>query len=137
MNTKGPSIKTVILVFVLCLSILAIAYFMLFTDNGSEKSDQQGDVFAQPKSVTVRLTPLGFEPSSIIVDKDTVVTFVNKSNTPYWIVSSSSNPLDGFGSGVINSGQSYSFVYSDVGEWPYLEQTYNKFNGTVIVADTR
>src|SRR5258706_10456446 len=101
MNTSGPSKKTILLVSLLCLSILGIAYFLLFSDKKSEKLTEKGDVLAQPKSATVRLTPLGFEPKLLTIEKDTVVTFTNKSSSPYWIASQSSTSLDGFGSGVI------------------------------------
>lgn len=135
MNESGPSKKTIILVSILCLSILAIAYFMLFSGGGNEKLAQRGDVLAQPKSATVRLTPLGFEPATLTIEKDTVVTFTNKSNNSYWIASATSSALNGFGSGVIAPGQSYSFVYTEIGEWSYVEQTNGKFKGTIQVID--
>src|SRR6266498_2220092 len=114
----------IIIIAIFCSSILlGLAYFLLFSNGQIEKLASKGDVLAQPKTASVLLTPTGFDPQILTIDSGTVVTFSNKSNNSYWLISGSANPLEGFGA-AISPGQSYSFVFDQVGEWPYSEQTY-------------
>lgn len=115
------------------LIILFFGLYLLYTSRTS--GTEKGEILAQPKTRTVVLSPLGVEPKIVYVEKGTTVIFVNKSANSLWLAPVG-NELPGFGSaGVINPGQLYSFTFDTVGVWSYQEQTYGKFEGTVVVED--
>ena len=129
------SIKKITLAVCICLLVFSLAGYLLFSSS-SDSGESKSDIYAQPKTATVLLGPYGFEPKILEIQKGTTVTFTNKSTSAYWLASNPEYPLSGFGTdGIINPGQSYSFVYDTVGVWPYHEQAYEKFEGIVQVTE--
>src|SRR4029079_8156303 len=131
---SGVSKKTTAIVFVICIITFSLGLYILLSDSSTEKI--KSNVYAQPKTASVLLGPSGFEPKTLQIEKDTTVTFVNRSTNPYWLTSSQGTSLEGFGS-VINPGESYTFVYEAPGIWQYREQTYGKFEVVVDVAESK
>lgn len=127
----NASKKSILIAILLIVMIFSFGLYLLFISQTGET--EKGEILAQPKTATVLLSPTGVDPKILHIEKGTTVTFINRSANPAWLLSAA-NELEGFGTaGVINPGQSYSFTYETVGVWSYKEQTYGKFEGTVIV----
>ncbi len=99
----------------------------------------------------VRITNTGFEPSILEVPKGAKVTFVNESSNPSW-PASAVHPTHRVypGSGIekcgtpeqerifdacrgLGKGESWSFVFNEVGEWGYHDHLNPSLRGKIIV----
>lgn len=72
--------------------------------------------------VQVDLKALKFQPSNIILSKGTRVTWTNRDSVPHFANTDphpSHNVLAGLNSLTLNEGQTYSFTFTEPGEWGY------------------
>ncbi|MEM5830291.1 MAG: hypothetical protein QXL82_02155, partial [Candidatus Aenigmatarchaeota archaeon] len=93
----------------------------------------------------------GFLPERLEVKKGTKVIFINKASRPVW-PASDPHPAHNLypGSGIekcgtpeeknifdacrgINPGETWSFVFNEVGTWPYHDHLSPRFKGVIVV----
>ncbi len=99
----------------------------------------------------IRITNAGFEPNLIEVPKGSRVTFINESSNPSW-PASAIHPTHRVypGSGIekcgtpeqgnifdacrgLEKGESWSFVFNEIGEWGYHDHLNPSLRGKIIV----
>lgn len=85
----------------------------------------------------VTYTDSGFNPSTILISKGGVVSFVNKSSSAFW-PASNNHPshllypeFDSKRS--IPSGESYDFTFEKVGSWGFHDHLKSSMTGTITV----
>lgn len=87
---------------------------------------------------TLTITASGMSQKTLTVANGTVVTFVNDDSVAHQIASDphpAHTDLPGF-DGLINPGQSYTFLFNRTGNWGYhdhLDGSDAKFKGTIVV----
>lgn len=103
------------------------------------------------EEVVVRITADGFEPREITVDKGTKVTWINEQNSPSW-PASAVHPTHRVypGSDIVKcgtpeqdkifdscrglkKGESWNFVFNEVGEWYYHDHLNPSWTGKIVV----
>lgn len=97
---------------------------------------------ASPTNLTqeITITRDSFEPATVRIKQGTTVTWQNNDSATHW-VSTDPHPihtgLAGFDSKkAIEQGQSYSFTFTRLGEWPYHDHLRPvTYTGTVIVEE--
>lgn len=85
---------------------------------------------AVSSAVTIDIKNFSFNPSQITLKVGTKVTWVNNDSVPHTITSDSGNLLD---SAILSPGQSFSFVFSDVGTINYHCNIHKSMKGTIVV----
>ncbi|MCH7951221.1 cupredoxin domain-containing protein [Patescibacteria group bacterium] len=89
------------------------------------------------KENTVVYTDAGFSPSAITVQAGTAVTFVNESSGVMWVASAvhpTHQNLRGFDQlKSTGHGTSYSYTFTQAGEWKYHDHRSPGETGTVVV----
>ncbi len=104
---------------------------------------------AEATEVIVRITDQGFEPREVEVKKGTKVTWVNESSSLSWPASAvhpthrvyPGSDIEKCGTGAeifdacrgLRKGESWSFVFNEVGEWRYHDHLNPSKTGKVIV----
>jgi len=106
---------------------------------------------AETTEVIVKITDNGFEPKEIEIVRGTRVTWINESNRPSW-PASDIHPTHRLypGSGIekcgtpeedkifdsckgLAPGESWSFIFQEIGEWSYHDHLNPSFVGKIIV----
>jgi len=101
--------------------------------------------------VIIKITANGFEPKEVEVTKGTKVTWVNESVNPSW-PASAVHPTHRVypGSGIekcgtleeknifdacraLQPGESWSFVFNEIGEWSYHDHLNPSLTGKIVV----
>ncbi|MCA1806677.1 MAG: cupredoxin domain-containing protein, partial [Actinobacteria bacterium] len=102
--------------------------------NGSENNNGNA-----PETSTVRITDDGFQPETIRIASGTTVTFENASSRNVWIASDSHpshTDLPEFDAERSYApGESYSYTFSQPGEWGYHDHLRSFVTGRVIVEE--
>ncbi len=106
----------------------------------SKKKSSYLDMTGKRK-VTVRMKDALFNPSLLIVSKGTIVTWVNDDSFVHFINTDphpSHNNLPALNTLEIKKGESYSFTFTDSGEWAYhcSKHVPDGMIGRVLVADS-
>tara|TARA_B100000315_G_C14557849_1_gene579069 strand:+ start:46 stop:510 length:465 start_codon:yes stop_codon:yes gene_type:complete len=86
----------------------------------------------EPKEVLIKMLFLLYAPNDTTVKKGTTVTWNNRDTfkTNHRISSQATLPFDSgkvgrvFDSGLIKLGDSYSYTFNEVGEFPYFDPLY-------------
>ncbi|MEK6968502.1 MAG: cupredoxin domain-containing protein [Nanoarchaeota archaeon] len=145
MNKKGEIWK--LLFYILLL--ISLAYFFSARPNfeiGSKPPILEDQVAVEEPVlenagtfhvVKVTVSSSGFSPSSITVQKGTLVVFENLDGL-HWIASDSHpthNLLPGFDSGrALEPDDSFSYIFSESGTWGYHDDMNPiSFHGVIIV----
>ncbi len=92
-----------------------------------------------PDSATIVISDKGFTPPVITVKVGTKVTWFNKDVQPHWPASdpypeNSDLPNLNAKNG-LKQGETYSYVFDQVGHWGYHDDLNPELTGTVIVAE--
>jgi len=101
--------------------------------------------------VIIKITANGFEPKEIEIIRGTKVTWINESSKPSW-PASDIHPTHRLypGSGIekcgtseqdkifdacrgLNQGESWSFIFNEVGEWYYHDHLNPSLKGEIVV----
>ena len=83
-----------------------------------------------PAPNQVFLQNIAYNPASLTVKVNTTVTWINKDDMDH-TVTSLTNVFD---SGVLHSGLSYSYTFTNTGTYPYSCQIHGPvMSGTIIV----
>lgn len=88
-------------------------------------------------AAVISIMDTGFEPSAITVTAGTTVTFVNNGQAAHWPASDphpTHTALPGFDAKrALATGETYSFVFSKVGQWGFHDHLHSQLHGTVTV----
>lgn len=89
------------------------------------------------EGVTVSMTETGFAPSKFTVTAGTVVTFINDGQVPHWPASAvhpTHEVLPDFDAKRgLQTGESYSFAFTQAGSWNFHDHLFPQFTGTITV----
>ena len=88
---------------------------------------------AQQKASTmeVKVDNFSFGPVTLTVPVGTTVTWINRDDIPYTIVST--DDPKAFKSKVLDTDEKFSFAFSKPGTYPYFCSIHPKMTGQVIV----
>ena len=87
---------------------------------------------ARASSTTVTISALGFVPASVTVSPNDTVTWTNTDTANHQVVGKKA----GFTSPVLQTGQSYSFVFKNAGNFQITDALDKSNKGTIIVQAT-
>ena len=134
--------KNLALLTLLITSLVSLVSCYPFGSNGSWDKEakppaQTTPVATGPIVVTVNGTTYAFNidgfafiPSTLIVNKGTTVTWTNKYPVAHQVVADKNE----FASGVLSTGRSFSWTFTESGNYPYHCATHNTtMNGTIVV----
>ncbi|HVR85328.1 MAG TPA: cupredoxin family copper-binding protein, partial [Planctomycetota bacterium] len=81
--------------------------------------------------VQVRIEDFKFEPERLTVRPGTKVTWVNKDDEPH--SATSSEKPKRFDSGALDSAQSFSFTFMELGSFAYFCKLHPHMTGVIVV----
>ncbi len=88
---------------------------------------------AQAEEARVDIKGFAFQPATLTVPPDTVVTWTNQDNTPHTVTS-----IDGkFDSGSLNKGQEFSFNFTEPGVYDYHCKIHPSMRGQIEVTSEK
>lgn len=87
----------------------------------------------QPRTITVSIAGFEFVPSTISVNAGDTVRWVNDDAPPHKVVADSPSNIPGLESGMLNTGDSFSFTFNSAGTFGYHCQVHPSMKGTIIV----
>jgi plastocyanin len=98
-------------------------------------SHDMGDMGGSGQAVTVDIANFAFEPMQLTVEIGTEVTFTNSDAAPHTVTAGSDDdPMpDAFDSGLLQPGDTFSFVFTEAGEFPYYCERHPPMTGTIVV----
>ncbi len=146
--------KNLIIGVIVLLVLVGVGYY-IFTKykapSLAPELPQPPTPFVTPAEVTIKITDQDFEPKEVEITKGTKVTWVNESSKPSW-PASDEHPTHRVypGSGIekcgtseqvnifdacrgLNKGESWSFIFNEVGEWYYHDHLNPSKTGEIVV----
>lgn len=84
----------------------------------------------------IRITPKGFEPSTLTVKKGTKITWTNSDNTLHQVAANpypTGKNLPGLKSEILNDAQQYTYVANKAGSFGYHDQLKPTVNGVIVI----
>jgi plastocyanin len=127
-TNAGKSGVLVTLIVSIGIFLIACGPPMIVTNSGPESGQSPstdrtkgtGTDASQPDpaaaEVAVRIKDFVFEPAEVTVAPGTRITWTNEDEAPHTATSND----DKFNSGGLDTGDKYSFVFSEKGEFPYI-----------------
>lgn len=135
-SKESSRLKGLLLVLLLVGVAAAAAWILINEDAPREEPETDAD---EDSGVEIVITSDGFTPGSILVNPDTTVTWVNEDDEPHRVAS---NPhpdhdgLSGFDSQEpIFPDESYSYTFTETGEFGYHDHLNPETNGTIVVEE--
>ncbi|BCX15736.1 MAG: hypothetical protein KatS3mg097_628 [Candidatus Parcubacteria bacterium] len=104
-----------------------------------------------PSEITIKITNSGFEPKEVTISRGTKVTWINESDNSSWPASAVHPTHKVYpGSGIekcgtpeqvnifdacksLSKGESWSFVFNEIGEWYYHDHVNPSLKGEINV----
>lgn len=139
--------KKIITILVIIMIILG-AYYLFFNNQKESTDNQQIDTQttlknpdasstevtnnqpAQPSSVVINIKNFSFNPTPLTIKVGTKVTWINNDGAPHTITSDTGDLLN---SPVLNSGQSFSFIFTTPGITNYHCNIHPMMKGAISV----
>jgi plastocyanin len=87
---------------------------------------------ARALAANVTISAAGFVPSTVTINQGDTVTWTNTDVANHQLAGNKA----GLSSPVLSTGQSYSFVFKDAGNFPYQDALNKKLKGNVVVTKT-
>ncbi|MDD3926378.1 MAG: PQQ-dependent sugar dehydrogenase, partial [bacterium] len=84
---------------------------------------------------TVTMRNSQFQPQQITIRRGTTVTWVNRDPYVHTVTSGQQGRATGMFDATVNSGQRYSFTFTQTGTYPYHCRIHSGMTGTVIVTE--
>lgn len=115
-----------VLIIIIVLLILGGAYFMSQPTNKQTTTQQPAQ---QPTNLNanVSIKSFAFNPTPLTIKAGTTVTWTNNDPMPHQIKSSE------FNSSVLSAGDTFSFTFSDVGQYDYSCAIHPSMKGQIII----
>lgn len=99
----------------------------------SSAIDQAEETVDEANAQTVEISNFAYSPANLSVKKGTTVTWTNKDSVTHTVTSDdASGPLN---SGDIESDETFSFTFSEVGTFAYHCAPHPQMKGTVTVTE--
>ncbi|HSX52944.1 MAG TPA: cupredoxin domain-containing protein [Patescibacteria group bacterium] len=134
-KSKPVFLKKILLVSVV-LVITGILVLMIFVVVDHYKHNKVTG-FGSLVPIEASITPTGFTPTTISINKGQAVEWSNYDTKPHSIAANpypADNSLAGFKSLLLNQNQTYSFVFDKPGTYNYHDDLNPfTFKGTIIV----
>lgn len=128
--SNKPLLTLGAVVFVFLLLVVALAV------TSKDKKDQPPQSQPAP-SVEIEITKDGFSPATVLIDKGTKVTWINKDSDPHRVAANphpEHSSLPGLDSKEpIGPNGSYSFAFDKPGTYTYHDHYNPTLNGTIEV----
>ncbi len=134
--------KKIALLTLVITSLVSLVSCYPFGSNGSWDKEGNPPVQTVPETLaptvatangttyTVIMDGLAFTPATLIVNKGTTVTWTNKYPVAHRVVADKNE----FASGVLGTGLSFSWTFSESGNYTYYCANHNTtMNGTIVV----
>ncbi len=142
--------------FIVLLVLVAGVVYLIASGNFAEKRDEMSATSTAEEAIPlgagmIAYTDGGFSPSPLTVKAGETVTFKNESGREVWPASAthpthtvypgsdiekcdSAAPGEMFDAcGPVMPGESWSFTFSEVGEWAYHDHLSTSYFGKVVV----
>lgn len=127
--------KQRLLAAAVCLVLIAVA--VLFTLWFSREPNEVVHTSPDPKVVQVLITPDGFVPASVTVERGSVVEWISEDSSTTHVVQSNPYPsgkdMPDLNSDQLGAGATYRFKFAEAGEYAYHDKLNPTMNATVIV----
>ena len=87
------------------------------------------------ETVTIDIANFAYEPAEIVIAAGTEVVFTNSDSAPHTVTAGTdAEPMpDAFDSGLLQQGDTFSFVFDEPGEFAYFCDRHPPMTGTVVV----
>ena len=118
MESKVKSMKKKWLIIVLCLAVFVAA--IVLVTKGILNADGNKDAKQPTPSAQVEILAEGFSPSAVATTVSQSVTWTNSDSKPHELQLNGNN-VEGFSSGVIDPGESYTFTFNQKGTYNYKD----------------
>jgi plastocyanin len=120
-------------------------------ETGSLKNKEKTIKTKNKNEITIKITANGFEPKEVEITKGTKVTWINEQPNPSWPASDVHPTHEVYpGSSIkkcgtpeqnkifdacrgLKQGESWSFVFNEVGEWYYHDHLNPSWKGEIVV----
>ena len=114
------------------LALRALALAVTFAGAGAPLLTSTPALAAapSPSGPMVKIDNFTFGPAAITVKVGTTVTWTNNDDIPHTVVSTDHAT---FKSKVLDTDQSFSFTFTEIGEYPYFCSLHPHMTGKVIV----
>ncbi len=137
-KTNSKSLKILAILFLGVIVLIGLIVYVsrdqLEKNNTKNASDSQSGEAAQEAQVSI--TADGFVPATLIMNKNTKVTFTNNDSKPRQLQANphpNGTSLPDFKSKVLSSSQTYTYTFSKSGSFGYHDHLDPKVNGTIEV----
>lgn len=100
--------------------------------NGSVNVDGTvGASLVAGQAVNVRIAQFAYTPATITVKKGTSVTWTNEDTAKHTVTGNTGGP----NSALFGKGESYTYTFNTVGEFPYYCEPHPNMKGKVVVVE--
>lgn len=101
----------------------------------ADASHDMGGMGGSGETATVEIANFAFEPVELTVTAGTEVTFTNLDSAPHTVTAGTDEePMpDLFDSGLLQQGETFTFVFEEPGEYVYFCDRHPPMEGTVTV----
>ena len=110
---------------------------LLASPGDGEEGVAEEKSVADEEAVTISMTDAGFSPTTVTISVGTTVNFVNDGQALHWPASAvhpTHEVLPAFDSKRgIATGDTYSFSFTEAGNWNFHDHLNPQFTGTVVV----
>jgi len=129
---------------VIIILLIIGGYYLFFNNdtapitNNNQETPVNNTVPANTsKQVTVNYTDDGFSPSTVTINREDTVLFVNQSSETMWVASAPHPTHTDYPEfdekAAVSNGGSWSFIFDKVGTWKYHNHRDSSNTGTIVV----
>src|SRR5215218_4574180 len=108
---------------------LLVAFVMVLP--GLHQRGQSAAAQDSGEEVTVEIQDFAFDSDRIEITVGTTVTWTNNGDAPHTVTADD----ESFGSDTLNNGDSFSFSFTEVGEFAYHCAIHPRMTGVVVVTE--
>ena len=89
------------------------------------------------QTAAVEIVNFAFEPAELLIEAGTEITFVNLDSAPHTVTAGSGDaPMSElFDSGLLQQGESFSFVFDEPGTFAYFCDRHPPMEGSITVEE--
>lgn len=133
--------KKIIIALIVLVIAAILTYYLVFNNKtvqtvsntpqvATTTQTSNTPVVSNPSEVKIDIKNFSFIPSTINVKVGTKITWTNSDNVPHQV---KGDNLATLSAPVMNNGETYSFVFNDVGDFNYHCAIHPTMKGNIIV----